>query len=86
MTVKKTIEEKLNDAFTPAFLEVIDESDHHKGHGGWRDGGNTHFRVRITSAAFAGKNRVDIHRLINQTLEAELKAGVHALAIEAKAL
>ena len=85
MPVKNSIEEKLNKAFAPAFLDVIDESETHRGHGGWREGGNTHFRVRITSAAFAGKTRVDIHRLINQALEADLKSGVHALAIEAKA-
>ena len=85
MPVKNSIEEKLNKAFATAFLDVIDESENHRGHGGWREGGNTHFRVRITSAAFAGKTRVDIHRLINQALEAELKSGVHALAIEAKA-
>mgnify|MGYP003349284061 FL=1 len=85
MTVKKSIEDKLTQAFHPAHLDVLDESDHHRGHGGWREGGNTHFRVRITAHAFAGKSRVDIHRLINQTLDAELKGGVHALAIEAKA-
>ncbi len=85
MNVKKQIEDKLIHAFAPAMLEVVDESDKHHGHGGWREGGNTHFRVRISAAAFAGKSRIDIHRLINQTLEAELKAGVHALAIEAKA-
>ena len=85
MSVKKTIEDKLTHAFAPALLEVIDESHQHHGHGGWREGGNTHFRVRVTAAAFAGKSRVEIHRLINQTLEAELKGGVHALAIEAKA-
>ena len=85
MSVKKTIEDKLTQAFQPIHLDVFDESDKHHGHGGWREGGNTHFRVRITSQTFAGKTRVDIHRLINQTLEAELKGGVHALAIEAKA-
>lgn len=86
MSVKKTIEDKLTHAFSPASLEVIDESHQHHGHGGWREGGNTHFRVRLTAAAFAGKSRVEIHRLINQTLDTELKTGVHALAIEAKAL
>jgi len=84
MTVKNTIQEKLTTAFAPAFLEVIDESDQHRGHGGWQEGGQTHFRVKITAAAFAGQSRVAILRLINQTLAAELIGGVHALAIEAK--
>jgi BolA protein len=85
MTVTATITSKLTDAFAPVSLDVIDESENHHGHGGWREGGETHFRVRIVSAAFAGKSRVDRHRLVNQTLDAELKGRVHALAIEARA-
>ena len=55
------------------------------GHGGWREGGETHFRIQIVSPAFKGKSRVDIHRAINNCVADELKGGVHALAIEAKA-
>ncbi len=79
------LETKLKAAFKPAMLEVIDESHQHHGHGGWREGGETHFRVRIASAAFAGKSRVDMHRMINAVVADELKERVHALAIEAKA-
>jgi BolA protein len=64
---------------------VVDESAHHKGHAGWREGGETHFRLRIASEAFRGKSRVEVHRMINTALAAELAGGVHALAIEAKA-
>lgn len=83
MTYKTRIEEKLRAAFQPVQLEVIDESAQHAGHGGWKEGGETHFRVRIRAAAFAGKSRVETHRAINQALSAELEERVHALAIEA---
>ena len=83
--VRDRIVATLNETFSPASLEVVDESDGHKGHAGWREGGETHFRVKITSNAFSGMSRLDVHRAINQALAAELAAGVHALAIEARA-
>ncbi len=85
MTVKERITETLTEAFRPVSLEVVDESDKHKGHAGAREGGETHFRVRIAAPAFHGKTRVEMHRMINAALADELAAGVHALAIEAKA-
>jgi BolA protein len=84
MTFKSRIETKLRAAFDPAKLEVLDESSQHAGHGGWQEGGETHFRVRIAAAAFAGKSRLETHRAINQVLSAELAERVHALAIEAQ--
>lgn len=85
MSVKEKMTRKLESAFAPVSLAVIDESEHHRGHGGWREGGETHFRIQIVSPAFQGKSRVDIHRAINACLDEEIKGGVHALAIEAKA-
>jgi BolA protein len=85
MSVKETMTRKLEAAFAPTRLTVIDESEHHRGHGGWREGGETHFRIQIVSPAFKGKSRVDIHRAINACVADELAASVHALAIEAKA-
>ncbi len=85
MVVREVITRKLNEAFAPEILSVEDESERHRGHGGWREGGETHFRVRIVSAAFAGKSRVERHRMVNAALAEELRAGVHALAIEARA-
>ncbi|MEL6210475.1 MAG: BolA family protein, partial [Pseudomonadota bacterium] len=58
MNMKAQIESKLTEAFEPVELEVIDESEQHRGHGGWREGGETHFRVRMAAAAFAGQSRV----------------------------
>jgi BolA family transcriptional regulator, general stress-responsive regulator len=85
MNVKERMTDKLTRAFSPASLEVIDDSHKHAGHSGWRAGGETHFSVRIVSAAFAGKSRVHRHREINTALAEELAGGVHALAIEARA-
>jgi len=84
MTVADRIRQKLTEAFRPDALEVVDESHLHKGHAGARPGGESHYRVRITAAAFQGKSRVATHRMIYDALGEEIAAGVHALAIEAK--
>lgn len=75
----------LKDAFHPAEVEVLDESERHHGHAGWREGGETHFRVRVVAEAFAGRSRVDRHRLVQDALKGEFASGLHALAIEARA-
>ena len=56
-------------------------SHRHAGHAGARPGGETHFRVTIVSAAFAGKGRVERHRMVNAALAEELAGPVHALAV-----
>jgi BolA protein len=83
--LKEQIRLNLLEALAPTWLDVIDESHHHEGHGGWREGGGTHFRVKVVSPAFAGKSRLAMHRMVNEALAAELAGGVHALAIEASA-
>ncbi len=85
MARKDDITRKLNEAFAPEVLSVEDESERHRGHAGWREGGETHFRVRIVSRLFRDKSRVERHRMVNAALAEELKTGLHALAIEAKA-
>lgn len=76
--------DKLTARFTPERLDIVNESHLHAGHqGGAVDGtGETHFRVRIISAAFDGMARLARHRAVNDALADELEAGVHALAIE----
>jgi BolA protein len=85
MQAADRIRAALTAAFSPIALEVVDESDRHKGHAGARPEGETHFRIRITAAAFRGKGRVETHRLVYAALADEIKAGLHALAIEATA-
>lgn len=90
MSMQAEIESKLRTAFSPERLLVINESHLHAGHhhveGGHHatfDGtGETHFRIRIQAARFAGMSRIARHRAVNELLEPELKAGLHALAIE----
>lgn len=81
MTIAETIRTKLEAAFAPAKLDVRDESEMHRGHAGHREGGETHFRVAIVSAAFDGLTRVERHRRVHAVLDAELKDRVHALAL-----
>lgn len=83
--MREHIAEKLTAAFAPSALDVIDESELHHGHAGWREGGETHFRVKIVSEAFTGKSRVERHRMVNALLADELAGGLHALAVSAKA-
>ena len=83
--VANAIDNKLRTRFAPARLSIEDESSQHRGHAGYREGGETHFRVYIVSDAFKGKSRIERHRMINTALAAELAAGVHALAIEVAA-
>ena len=85
MSMKAQIEAKLAAAFSPEQLEVIDESHQHAGHAGWREGGETHYRVRVVSAAFTGESRVNRQRAVNRCLADELASTVHALAMELSA-
>ncbi|MCP8885372.1 BolA family transcriptional regulator [Devosia sp. XJ19-1] len=82
MSMTDTIHAKLSEKFAPLHLEVIDESASHHGHAGWREGGETHFRVRIATRDFDGMSRVAQHRAVMLALDDEMKASVHALAIE----
>jgi BolA protein len=85
MSVESSIREKLLRAFQPTRLEVLNESDLHAGHRGSPGTGESHFRVLLVSPVFTGKSRLERHRLVNETLAAELKGKVHALAIKAYA-
>jgi BolA protein len=85
MRTADQITEKLNKAFAPESLRVVDESHLHAGHAGHRPEGQSHFRLYIVSEAFQGKSRLDRHRMINAVLAAELAGSLHALAIHATA-
>ena len=83
--MKELITRRLNERLAPTHLQVEDESHQHIGHAGWRAGGETHFRLDIVSDAFEGKSRVERHRLVNAALTEAFTAGLHALAITARA-
>jgi BolA protein len=84
--VTEAIRDKLTRAFQPQVLEVVDDSARHAGHAGAGDGGGeTHFNVRVVSAAFAGMSRLARQRAVNAALAEELAGPVHALSIRAEA-
>ena len=83
MSLESRSVDKLTAQFAPELLEVVNESHFHAGHAGSPGTGESHFRVAIVAAAFAGKSRIERHRLVNAALAEELKGGVHALAIKA---
>ncbi len=85
MSMKSRIESKLREAFRPEVLEVVDESESHRGHAGWREGGETHFSVHMVAAAMSGKSRVERQRAVNRCLAEELATSVHALAMDLRA-
>lgn len=83
MTYRERMTAKLQAAFAPTVLEVIDDSDHHRGHAGAGALEETHFTIRIAAAAFAGTSRLQRHRMVNEVVKEELAERVHALSIEA---
>lgn len=87
MSITTRIRDKLTAALAPERLDLEDESARHAGHAAMKGlaAGETHFRLTVVSARFAGLNRVQRQRLVYQTLAAELEDGVHALAITALA-
>jgi len=85
MTLSDWITQALQERLQPTALTVKDESEQHHGHAGWREGGETHFRLYIVSDAFSGKSRVERHRLVNDAVKEAFDRGLHALAIQAKA-
>jgi BolA protein len=85
MTVEDQIREKLTRAFAPVSLAVVNDSHRHAGHASSPGTGMSHFSIKVVSEAFAGKSRVERHRLVNAALADELAGPVHALAVTALA-
>jgi BolA protein len=80
--VLEQIRERLQAAFAPSELEVLDEGHKHVGHAGE---GKGHFHVRIVSAAFAGQPPIKCHRMVYAALDGLMNNRIHALSIDAKA-
>lgn len=83
MGVAERIRLKLEDAFAPKALELVDDSHRHLGHAGSRPGGETHFRLTIVAHAFQGLSRVERQRAVMRALKDEFAGGLHALNIAA---
>ena len=76
---------RLTSSLSPTRLELVDESDRHRGHAGHDGRGESHFALTIASAAFEGKTRVQRHRAITTALGDLMEQRVHALSIKALA-
>jgi BolA protein len=83
MSVEQSIREKLKQAFAPEALDVVNESHLHAGHAGSPGTGESHFAIKVVSSAFAGKSRLERHRMVNDALADELSGKIHALAVTA---
>ncbi len=82
MSKTDEIETRLRDAFAPRELAVIDDSESHRGHAGFQEGGESHFNVRIRSDTFKGMNRLARHRAVHAALGPDLISRIHALALD----
>lgn len=82
MLIKREIEDRLKVALDPRALEVVDDSESHRGHAGFQEGGESHFNVRIRAEAFEGMNRLARHRAVHSALGPDLIAKIHALALD----
>lgn len=83
MATSDEIKARLVAAFAPTRLEILDESEHHRGHAGYREGGESHFRITIRARALADMSRIERHRAIHRALGPELVARIHALSLDA---
>ena len=76
---------RLDSALSPSRIDLIDDSEQHRGHGGYNPAGESHFTLHIESPAFAGKGRVERQRMVYAALGDLMRERVHALSIKAKA-
>ncbi|WP_298933153.1 BolA family protein [uncultured Ruegeria sp.] len=81
MSITEEIEIRLQAAFEPHELEVVDDSESHRGHAGFQEGGESHFNVRIRASAFEGQSRVARHRAVHKAL-GDIVPRIHALALD----
>ncbi|PRY25968.1 BolA protein [Aliiruegeria haliotis] len=82
MAVADQIRQKLTDAFAPRELDVVDESEAHRGHAGFREGGESHFHVTIRADVFGPMSRIARHRAVHSALGKDLVTSIHALALD----
>ena len=82
MSRTEEIRARLEERFAPREIEVADVSAAHRGHAGYQEGGESHFDVRLRSAAFEGMGRIARHRAVHAALGTELMAAIHALSLD----
>lgn len=82
MSAEERMREKLMIGLSPSRLDIVNESELHAGHRSSPGTGESHFRILVVSDAFAGKTRIDRHRIVNELLADELAGRIHALALK----
>ena len=81
MSIADEMRDRLEAAFSPTRLEIIDDSEKHRGHAGFQEGGESHWRVTISSPTFEGMNRVSRHRAVHAAL-GDIGPRIHALELK----
>lgn len=81
MTVTEELDHRLRKAFAPRELVIRDDSEQHRGHAGYQEGGESHFFIRIRSAVFQGQSRLHRHRAVHDAL-GDLTTRIHALSFD----
>ena len=84
MNRKQRIEKILSKKFNDFLLEIIDNSNLHKGHNNFTGNDETHMKIILTKINKVTTNRLNIHRNINHLLKDEFKSGLHSLEIKIK--
>lgn len=82
MSLSEEMRGKLEAAFQPTKLEITDESERHRGHAGYQEGGESHWRIAIEAPAFAEMSRIERHRAVHTALGPEIVGRIHALALK----
>lgn len=85
MSVKDEIHKRLSAAFDPSELSVVDDSERHRGHAGFQEGGESHFNVKIRAQDFENMSRIARHRAVHAALGKDLVSRIHALALDISA-
>ena len=82
MAVSDEMRDRLTKALSPTVLKIRDDSESHRGHAGFQEGGESHFHVTISADALSKLNRVARHRAIHDALGRDLMGRIHALELK----
>lgn len=82
IAIAQQIHDRLETAFHPTELKVVDDSESHRGHAGFREGGESHFNVLIKSDVFAPMSRIARHRAVHDAIGRDLISRIHALSLQ----
>ena len=82
MKLAEEMRTRLEAAFSPLHLEIRDDSERHRGHAGYQEGGESHWHVAITAPAFAEMSRIERHRAVHSALGPEIVGRIHALELK----